>query len=77
MEDKLSRDFRFSAHFYRALAVFLAERLRKTTSILGYGDARRHQNNSHEQDEPTDDLMDSTSLAVVRFDGLFKKLQGA
>jgi CRP-like cAMP-binding protein len=77
LQEKLSRDFRFSAHFYRALAVFLAERLRNTTSMLGYGDAKQDQNNSHEPDELTDDLMDSTSLAVVRFDGLLKKLQGA
>ena len=75
LQDKLDRDFKFAAHFYRAIAVFLAERLRTTTSRLGYGDARQDQRNEDDADELTDDLMDSTSLAVVRFDDLLKKLR--
>jgi CRP-like cAMP-binding protein len=73
--EKLNRDFKFASHFYRAIAVFLAERLRTTTGRLGYGDTRQDQSRADDGDELTDDLMDSTSLAVVRFDGLLKKLQ--
>jgi CRP/FNR family transcriptional regulator, cyclic AMP receptor protein len=77
LQDKLDRDFKFAANFYRALAVFLADRLRTTTSRLGYGDAHQdeHPHENQDGDELTDDLMDSASLAVVRFDGLLKKLR--
>src|SRR5438132_6831840 len=34
---KLAHDPHFAARFYHALAVFLADRLRRTTSQLGYG----------------------------------------
>jgi len=50
LEDKLARDFKFAAHFYRAIAVFLAERLRTTTSRLGYGDARQDGQNGDGDD---------------------------
>ncbi len=73
LQDKLDRDFKFASHFYRAIAVFLAERLRVTTGRLGYGSAQQ-DNEADDADEITDDLMDSTSIAVVRFDALLKRL---
>ncbi len=75
MQRKLSADHKFAANFYRAIAIFLADRLRATTGRLGYG-AAQQDNDGLEPDEIQDDLMDSASLAVVRFDTLLKRLQG-
>src|ERR1019366_7945685 len=37
LQTKLASDSRFAANFYRALATFLADRLRATTTRMGYG----------------------------------------
>jgi CRP/FNR family transcriptional regulator, cyclic AMP receptor protein len=68
---KIDRDASFAARFYRALAAFLADRLRITTSRLGFGDAGQDVDPG---DELNDDVMDRVSLAAVRFDGMLKRL---
>ena len=40
MSQKLASDVAFGCRFYRALAVFLADRLRTTVRRMGYGGAR-------------------------------------
>lgn len=74
MQRKLREDRKFAANFYRAIAIFLANRLRTTTGRLGYGSAQQ-DNQESAADEIEDDLMDTASLAVVRFDNLLKRLQ--
>ena len=37
VREKLETDLGFASRFYRALCVFLADRLRSTTSRMGYG----------------------------------------
>ena len=37
LRDKLHKDQGFAARFYRALAIFLANRMRATMNTLGYG----------------------------------------
>jgi len=75
---KLKEDMGFAAHFYRALSVFLADRLRETTGQLGYGDADESVHNEDELDEDELDLdqLDSASMGGARFDQLIKRLKG-
>lgn len=73
LADKLAKDFAFAARFYRAVASFLADRLRFTTARLGYGDP--HQEAVlHQASELDNSSMDELSLAAVRFDRLLKRM---
>jgi len=73
---KLAADARFAANFYRALAIFLADRLRTTTARLGYG--RPEQDAVVEAaDELGDDLMETVSQGTRRFDNLLRRVRGA
>jgi CRP/FNR family transcriptional regulator, cyclic AMP receptor protein len=71
---RLETDAWFASRFFRALAMFLADRLRTTTAQLGSGTADHNVNQDH--DEIDLDMMDSVSLAAVRFDKMLKRLQG-
>jgi len=71
LSGRLRSDAAFAARFYRAVATLLADRLRKTTSHLGYGDWTE----STDPDELDEPLMDSVSLGAVRFDRLLKQLR--
>ena len=74
LAQKLGRDPNFASRFYRAIAVFLADRLYATTSRLGYGSS--DQDNHQEADEMNDSMMDDVSLASIRFDKLLRYLAG-
>jgi CRP-like cAMP-binding protein len=71
---KITTDPWFASRFFRAVATFLADRLRTTTGRLGYGSAAQEEHSS--ADEIDLEMMDSLSLAAVRFDKLLKRLQG-
>jgi len=68
---KLNTDNAFAARFYRAVATLLADRLRKTTSHLGYG----KWSEGSDPDELDESLMDSASLGATRFDRLLKQMR--
>ena len=69
---KLESDVPFAARFYRALAVFLSDRLRSTVSQLGYGKGVEQR---QPDDEVDPDTLDNVSLAGARFDWLQKRLK--
>lgn len=69
---KLDQDMAFAAHLYRALAVFLADRVRGTTRRLGGG--AQADPGQPQLDEINEDLLDSLHLAGARFDRLLKRL---
>ena len=71
LRDKLASDLGFAARFYRALCVFLADRVRNTTTRLGYGNAPEER---HARDELNDELLDNVHLAGARFDRMLKRL---
>ena len=71
---KLERDDAFAARFYRALAVFLSDRLRHTVGLLGYG-ANQPLEDREYADEIDPDTLDRVSLAGARFDLLQRKLR--
>lgn len=70
LEQKLQADVGFAARFYRALAVFLADRLRAT---LAGGSGKGAQDESDEMDM---DMLDRVALASARFDWLLNRLKG-
>lgn len=71
LEQKMGRDQKFAANFYRAIATFLADRLRVTTGRLGYGDSVQ---DLQPPDELSDEMMDTLALAAARFDKMLKRL---
>lgn len=73
VRDKLAADSAFAARFYRALCVFLADRMRQTTQRMGYG---RASDDADAKDELNDDLLDNVHLAGARFDRMLKRLAG-
>ena len=75
LQAKIAADTRFAANFYRALAIFLADRLRATTTRLAFG--RPGQEAAADAaDELGDDLMETVSLGTRRFDNLLRRVRG-
>lgn len=64
----------FGMRFYKALAFFLADRLRGTVRRLGYGDGADLDDEVVLQDELDESLLDAVSLAGERFDRMLKLL---
>jgi CRP-like cAMP-binding protein len=73
VREKLASDLGFASRFYRALCVFLADRMRNTTQRLGYGDAN---DDVHARDELNEELLDTVHLAGARFERMLKRLAG-
>lgn len=74
---RLAGDEGFAARFYRALAVFLSDRLRSTVSQLGYGNPA--QDGSPEvrpENELDEGLLDTLHVAGDRMRRLIRTLEG-
>jgi CRP-like cAMP-binding protein len=74
LADKLESDMAFAARFYRALGVFLSDRLRTTVGLLGYGSGQPLGEREY-ADEIDPDTLDNVNLAGARFAWLQRKLQ--
>jgi CRP/FNR family transcriptional regulator, cyclic AMP receptor protein len=74
LQAKLAADSRFAASFYRALAIFLADRLRTTTTRMGYGPPGQDAI-EEAADELGDDLMETASQGARRFDNLLRRMR--
>ena len=74
LSDKLENDSAFAARFYRALGVFLSDRLRATVGLLGYGKGQKLDDKEF-ADEIDPETLDKVALAGARFDWLQRKLQ--
>jgi len=73
---KLERDMAFAAKFYRALGVFLADRLRNTMqSGTGTSDSLRVEDQAADEIDPA--LLESVSLAAKRFELLVERFKSA
>jgi len=73
LSQKLATDHSFASRFYRALCVFLADRLRTNTRRMGFGSA---DSDSNAKDELPEELLDNVHLAGARFDRMLKRLAG-
>jgi bacteriocin-type transport-associated protein len=77
IEGKFAQDLGFSSRFYRALTVFLSDRLRSTVSRLGYGQSGPMNQDAEYEDELDMGVLDKAALAGARFDWLLKRMKGA
>lgn len=77
LSEHLENDPAFAARFYRALAVFLADRLRNTTSLLGYTANKGLDEDQEYAGELDLNVLDNVHLAGARFDRMLKRLSGA
>jgi|SRR5580704_8973752 CRP/FNR family cyclic AMP-dependent transcriptional regulator len=75
LKARLSRDASFAARFYRAMAVFLSDRLRSTVGLLGYGSGQTLEDEASYADEIATAVLDNVSLAGARFDLLQRRLR--
>jgi CRP-like cAMP-binding protein len=74
LREKLSQDFPFAARFYRAICVFLADRVRASTQRLGYGENVAAAEAA--RGELNENVLENLHLAGARFDRMLKKLAG-
>ncbi|HEY9856920.1 MAG TPA: cyclic nucleotide-binding domain-containing protein, partial [Stenomitos sp.] len=74
---KLSDDQGFAARFYRAMAIFLSDRLRSTTRTLGYGESVSLDEHVRADDEIDPALLDKVALAGLRFETMLRRLADA
>jgi CRP/FNR family cyclic AMP-dependent transcriptional regulator len=72
--ERLAESPPFAARFYRALAAFLADRLRNTVATLGYNAGDELNANKVYRDEIDPALLDSISLAGARFQWILNQL---
>lgn len=71
LKRKLERDLPFASRFYRAIALYLADRLRTTAGRLGYGTVGQDDLDS----ELDDGFLDNFSMGAIRFDSLLRQLK--
>jgi CRP-like cAMP-binding protein len=75
LEARLSQDAPFAALFYRAIAVFLSDRLRSTVGLLGYCPGQTLAEEASYADEIDTAVLDNVSIAGARFDILQRRLR--
>jgi CRP/FNR family cyclic AMP-dependent transcriptional regulator len=63
---RMDENQEFKANFYYSIALFLSNRLRKTTAQMGYG-------NADESDSLDSNILDNISQAGSRFSEILKK----
>lgn len=73
LNEKLEDDQGFAVRFYRALAMFLADRLRSSVARVGYDGKNAPQD---DLDELSPEILEMVSLAGTRFQRLEAKLLG-
>lgn len=75
ISNRLNTDVGFAARFYKALALFLADRMRNVTRRMGYGNL---QDDAPAEDTDIDQLdvevLDKIHLAGARFERILQKL---
>jgi CRP/FNR family cyclic AMP-dependent transcriptional regulator len=74
LQQRIAEDSPFAARFYRALAIFLADRLRATTHRLGYGATGDLDSETVLNDELDGGVLDTVSQAGDRFTRLLQTL---
>lgn len=74
VQAKLDSDTGFASRFYRAIAIFLSERMRSTVGRMGYGDDAPEE--ALDEDELDTAVLDNVHLAGARFERLLQKLMG-
>jgi CRP-like cAMP-binding protein len=71
---RLRNDQAFAARLYKAIAVFLAQRLRHTVGTMGFAESRQLDDELNARDELDPELLDTVSLAGARFNFILDRL---
>ena len=74
LTEKLEADTAFGCRFYKALAIFLADRLRGTVRRFGYGTGSGLAEDAIMSDELDIGILDNVSMAGARFQRMLGKL---
>ncbi|MBF0186762.1 MAG: cyclic nucleotide-binding domain-containing protein [Magnetococcales bacterium] len=74
LEQRFVSDPGFAGRFYKALAVFLADRLRGTVKRMGYGEETDLDSDEILEDELDENLLDTIAIAGDRFDRMLRIL---
>lgn len=74
---KLTQDVTFSSHFYKSLAIFLSDRLRKTLGRLGYERSQSLPSENQVAEDLNPDLFGNLELAQARLEWLLQRLKNA
>jgi CRP/FNR family transcriptional regulator, cyclic AMP receptor protein len=77
LQSKFSSDPKFSARFYKALGIFLAQRLRKNNLQLTIGTSADVDDDDEEMDEIDEDVLEKITLAGARFNMIMNKMSKA
>jgi CRP-like cAMP-binding protein len=75
LQTKLHADPQFGARFYRALCIFLANRLARTDAMIGAGGKLNLEEQVHEEDEISPDALGQVALAGARFDWFLQRIR--
>ena len=73
LRSKLALDHEFASRFYRALCVFLANRLSRADAMIGVG-SRVEKDQTPTEDEISPEALESVSLAGARFDWFLQRV---
>ena len=76
LRKKLQDDQAFGARFYRALCLFLANRLGRTDLLVG-ANAARTSTKSNASTELSPDVLENMSIAGARFDWFLQRVRGS
>jgi CRP-like cAMP-binding protein len=74
LAERLEREARFAARFYRAICLFLSDRLRSSVALMGYESGEEFDEHVEYQDELDPGVLDNIHLAGSRFDKLLKQV---
>lgn len=77
LEARFSSDPALGMRFFKAISVFLAERMRSTIARLGYGGAASLASDELLEDELDEGLLDNVAIAGERFSRLVRLLADA
>ncbi len=71
---KINEDEGFAKRFYHAIAIFLSDRLRTTSSVLGYGDLKKYKDIEIDVDELNPLVIDNVAIAGDRFTRMLDRM---
>lgn len=74
LSSKLLQDANFASHFYHAIAMFLADRLRGTVSRLGYNKTDKDNQDAESDKDLNPDFLRSLEIAQYRLDWMVHRL---
>ena len=77
LRTKLQEDVGFAARFYRAVAMFLSDRLRSMAPRIGAGPGSPTTEEIDAADELDMNVLDTVHMAGARFDRMLKRLMGS